>query len=463
MTTPHSVNGLYQQISNNKKLRYLDTHGNSYSVADITVPLDLPQGRGLAFLYLDNAIDSISLLYNFLREDWVIALLPPNMNSSAKENLELRYQPNLIFDQIRIQIKNFSCAIWHQKTTLFWANKQHKHLLHPTLKLLLTTSGSTGSPKFVKLSEKNLTENALSILDYLPIMPTDVTPLNLPLFYSYGLSVFTSNSIGGGKIVCTNSDIMQKEFWEEWQRFNYTNLAGVPYVYKVLTRLGFLKKEYPRLRYLTQAGGSLNKEITAQYAQYALDKKIELYLMYGQTEATARMSFLSPDRLIDKLGSIGKPIKNGAFYIDPETTELKYSGPNVFGGYADALEGLQHFDPPAQLSTGDLAKQDSDGFYYITGRLKRIVKLFGLRINLDEIEQLLASQFPGNELVCIGIADKFLTICHVDKAVQQDHIKKFLFSRIHLVPQAIRFQHIESIVRTSNGKIDYHAISKSIQ
>lgn len=458
--TPHS--NLYQLMSDNKSLRYLDIHGDSYSLSDLATSLALPSVRGLAFLYLDNSIESVSLLLHFFREDWAIALLPPNMAVPFKEKLELRYQPNLIYDPQRGSLKGYTKALWHHKTGLFYADKQLEQQLHPNLKLLLSTSGTTGSPKFVKLSEHNIIANALSILDYLPIRPTDVTPLNLPLFYSYGLSVFTSNSIGGGKLVCTNSEVMQKEFWREMERFGYTSLAGVPYVYELFARLGFLKKEHPHLRYLTQAGGKLNKELLAQFAEYAREKHLEFFVMYGQTEATARMSFLPPEQLIDKLGAIGKPIKNGQFTIDPESSELHYSGPNVFGGYAEGPADLQHFDSPRSLATGDLARQDQDGYYYITGRLKRIVKLFGIRINLDEIEQMLASQFPGKELVCVGTSDKYISICYVTPDIQQETIKELLFKRVHILPQVIRFQQLSSILRTSNGKIDYHAMTTLI-
>ncbi len=454
-----SPSSLYQLLDDNKSLRYLDTHGDSYSLSDLASSLALPCSRGLAFLYLDNSIESVSLLLHFFRENWAIALLPPNMAVPFKERLELRYQPNLIYDPQRSSLKSYTKALWRHKTGLFYADRQLEQQLHPNLKLLLSTSGTTGSPKFVKLSEDNIIANALSILDYLPISPTDVTPLNLPLFYSYGLSVFTSNSIGGGKLVCTNSEVMQKEFWREMERFGYTSLAGVPYVYELFARLGFLKKDYPHLRYLTQAGGRLNKELLAQFAQYAQEKQLDFFVMYGQTEATARMSFLPPAQLIDKLGAIGKPIKNGQFTIDPESSELHYNGPNVFGGYAEGQADLAHFDPPKSLATGDLARQDQDGYYYITGRLKRIVKLFGIRINLDEVEHLLTSQFPGKELVCIGSSDKYISICYVDPNVQQETIKELLFKRVHILPQVIRFQQLPSILRTSNGKIDYHAMT----
>ncbi|WP_312399003.1 AMP-binding protein [Sphingobacterium sp.] len=455
-------NRLYQLISDNTFLRYLDNNGDSYSLSDLADPVSLPSSRGLAFLYLDNSIASVSLLLHFLQQDWTFALLPPNLAQPFKERLELRYQPNLIYDKERSSLKRYHNESWHYKTGLFYADAAPEHNLHPQLKLLLSTSGTTGSPKFVKLSEQNIVQNALSIVDYLPIRPTDVTPLNLPLFYSYGLSVFTSNSICGGKLVCTNSDIMQKEFWREMERFGYTSLAGVPYVYELLARLGFLQKDYPQLRYLTQAGGKLSKELLSRFAQYAQDKQLDFFVMYGQTEATARMSFLASDDLVEKLGSIGKPIKNGQFHLDPESSELLYTGPNIFGGYAEGPDDLQHFDPPASLATGDLARQDQDGFYYITGRIKRIVKLFGTRINLDEVEQLLISQFPGKELACVGTSDKYINICYADQYIQEDAIKELLFKRVHILPQVVRFQKLPSLLRTNNGKVDYHAITTLI-
>ncbi|MCS3556586.1 MULTISPECIES: AMP-binding protein [unclassified Sphingobacterium] len=457
-----ATDSLYQHFSNNTGLRYLDNAGESYSLTDLAAPISLPKKRGLAFLYLDNSIDSISLLLRFIQEDWAIALLSPKLDLAFKERLESQYHPHLIYDPGRTRIKNHTKGLWRKRDGLFYAHEQQDCKLHPKLKLLLSTSGTTGSPKFVKLSEQNLIENALSILDYLPVQSSDVTPLNLPIFYSYGLSVFTSNSIGGGKIVCSNSDVMQKEFWSEWDKFQYTSLAGVPYLYELLDRLGFLKKEYPHLRYLTQAGGKLNNETLTLFAQYAKEKKHEFFVMYGQTEATARMSFLAPDQLIKKMGSIGKPIKNGIFHIDPETTELHYKGPNVFGGYAEGPADLIFFSPPTQLTTGDLAERDEDGFYYITGRSKRIVKLFGIRINLDEIEQLLKVHFPATDCVCIGIADKFMTICFTEASINQEEIKELLFKKVHILPQIIRFKQIQTILRTNNGKVDYHSITEII-
>ena len=195
--------------------------------------------------------------------------------------------------------------------------------LHADLKVLLSTSGTTGTPKLVKLSEANLRANAQSILAYLPIKQDDVTPLNLSICYSYGLSVLTSNSLAGGTIVCTNKDILSKDFWADFEKLGYTTLAGVPYIYEMLNRIGFLKKNYPQLRYMTQAGGKLSSKLAEVFSTHLKSQNKDFFIMYGQTEATARMSYLHPSYIESKIDSIGKAIPNGTFSIDKETNERK--------------------------------------------------------------------------------------------------------------------------------------------
>lgn len=451
---------LYNLITKNKQARFLDIKGNEYTVGDLTDQLPLPRERGLAFLYLDNSISAVRVLLSFLNENWSLALLSPKLDQAFKEELEALYSPAIIYDYTRSSKVGFKKHEWQKATNLLVSDSSESYPLHPDLKILLSTSGSTGSPKFVKLSEENLVQNAHAILDYLPVKSTDVTPLNLPLYYSYGLSIFTTNAIAGGKLICTNSDVMQKEFWNEWDRFQYTSLAGVPYVYEMLMRLGFMKKQYPSLRYLTQAGGKLNKNLLKQYALYAIENGIDYYVMYGQTEATARMSFLPPEKLLDKLGAIGNPIKNGVFRLDEETGELLYAGPNVYGGYANSPKDLAHFEQPGILHTGDLAMQDHEGFYYITGRMKRIVKLFGTRINLDEIEQVLKNNFGQANFICLGVEDKYIVVGCVKNMIADEVIKEVLHKKVHIHPNVIKVYPLDDVALTANGKVDYRATSE---
>jgi acyl-CoA synthetase (AMP-forming)/AMP-acid ligase II len=254
---------------------------------------------------------------------------------------------------------------------------------------------------------------------------------------------------------------MNKTFWEELTTYGFTSLSGVPFFYEMLNRTGFTQKKFDSIRYMTQAGGKLNESLLRKFAEYAKDNQVLFYTMYGQTEASARMSFLSPDKLIEKLGSIGKPIPNGSFEIDPVTSELIYNGPNVFGGYASGIQDLQSFKKIESLHTGDLARVDEDGYYYITGRIKRIVKIFGSRINLDESEQILKNQFIGDSFACIGIQDKYLFIVTNSRELEYSKVTSFLQSKFEIHPSAIKIVVMDEIPTTPNGKTNYTLLTET--
>lgn len=335
--------------------------------------------------------------------------------------------------------------------------KEQMHNISPEIKILLSTSGTTGSSKFVKLSEENLYSNAVSIVKYLPINFSDVCPLNLPLNYSYGLSILTTNAIAGGKIICGLKDILNKDFWNDFEENGFTSLAGVPYVYEILNRIGFLKKNYPSLKYLTQAGGKLNEKLISLFAEYSKNNSLDFFVMYGQTEATARMSYLNVNEFPNKIGSVGKSIDQGKFVIDQESNELIYDGPNVFGGYAECIDDLIHY-VKKPLFTGDLAKIDEDGFIYIIGRSKRFVKILGSRINLDELENNLKENFQNNTFICAGKEDTILQIACTNSTIEKVEVCNYIKELFNIHHAYIKFKIIENIPLTANGKINYIAI-----
>lgn len=458
---------LLKQFQENRNLRFLDAETSTeYSLSDFLQPLPdaVSVDSKLIFLYLDNSIQSIGLYLNLLGTTNVLALLNRDMNEDFKKKLEAHYQPQIIYDNSRTAITDFTgvkTAIAKKEITLFTANLSSKTTLHPNIKIVLSTSGSTGSPKFVKLSEENLLENAISISDYLPIVEDDVTPLNLPIFYSYGLSVLHSNALSGGTIVCGLQDIMQRTFWDDCQELGFTSIAGVPFLYEMLDRIGFRKKSYPSLRYMTQAGGNLNLKTKRRFVDFCAENNISYYVMYGQTEATARISFVPPQQLNDKITSIGIPIKNGALGIDPATDELIYSGPNVFGGYATTTKELESWENKKELRTGDLAKKDKDGFVYIIGRMKRFVKMYGIRINLDELEKYLKNSLAHTSLATNGIEDKIVLISYSGALDDEAAVKKMIFEKFKIHPTGIKFQQLEELPLTSNGKVNYKQLIAS--
>lgn len=447
---------LYDLIQQNKKLKFVDPDsGNSSSISDFHQSLKIEDFHGLIFVYSDNKINSIEVFLNFLQSQFTMSLLASQLNLQFKRSLEGVYQPFYIYDPTREDIEGYEKYSASLSISLFRRKVKPKYSIHKNIKLLLSTSGTTGTPKFVKLSDENLVKNAASILDYMPIKNNDVTPLNVPIVFVYGLSVLTTNCIKGGTIICTDKDILQKEFWKDFNTYKFSTLNGVPYVYEMLYRIGFFKKEHPSLRYMAQTGGILSAALIKVIAAYSEKNNTPFYAQYGQTEAAGRMAYLPPEDLLKKGSSIGFPIKNGKFEINKETQELIYYGENVFGGYANGKDDLCTFQKSNNLNTGDMARIDDYGYYYIIGRIKRIVKLFGTRLNLDEVELILKNNLGGETFICIGINDVCLLIVHLNSSLKDTLIEKVLKDKLNLHPSSLKIKYIKNVPKTPNGKIDY--------
>lgn len=333
-----------------------------------------------------------------------------------------------------------------------------RHELHPDLALMLSTSGSTGSPKLVRLSHANLQSNAESIAEYLNIGPDDRAATTLPMSYCYGLSVINSHLLRGAGLVLTDLSVVDPCFWDLFRSRGATAFAAVPYTFELLERVGFAEMELPSLRYVTQAGGRLAPEMVQTYAGLGRRRGWELFVMYGQTEATARMAYLPPDLAAAVPGSIGIPVPGGAFRIDPvpglEHGELVYTGPNVMLGYADSPADLAAGRTIKELRTGDLARRHPAGVYEVVGRRSRFVKIVGLRVDLGQVERILADL--GVQAASAG-TDQGLVV-----AVEGDHdthlLGKVLAQGIGLPRAALELHAVEHLPRLATGKVDYPAV-----
>ena len=329
---------------------------------------------------------------------------------------------------------------------------------HPNLALCLTTSGSTGSPKLVRLTKRNILANAESIADYLQIDENERPITMLPMYYSYGLSIINSHLLKGATILLTDKTYAQREFWNFLKDNRATSMSGVPYTWELLRRLRFMRMDLPSVKTMTQAGGKLNAEIAKEYIQWAKSQSKRFIVMYGQTEATARMSYLPWEKAEEKYASIGVAIPGGDFSL-AEDGELIYNGENVSMGYADCAEDLMKGDENhGILHTGDMARMDEDGFYYITGRKKRFVKIWGNRCNLDQIEQIVKT--VTTSCACAGVDDKvtvFVTHEGLDKAIID-----LLVSKTGLNQIAFHIKQIDTIPITPSGKIDYPQLQQMI-
>jgi acyl-coenzyme A synthetase/AMP-(fatty) acid ligase len=456
---------LYNLIRKNEKLTFTDSStGVSKSIAEMDQSLKIDNIRSVAFIYNDNQLPAIETLLNFYQSKFAIALLGMSLNDNFKENLEEKYTPYYIYDPSRTEIDRYSPVNASDTIVLFKRNENSIYPIHPKIKLLLSTSGTTGSPKFVRLSDENLVQNAKSIMEYMPIKEDDVVPLNVPINFVYGLSIFTTNCIKANQIICTDKDAFQKEFWLDLKKYGYSTLGGVPYFYEMLYSIGFFKKDHPSLRYLTHTGGMLNHQLIEAISEFSEKFGKQFFAQYGQTEACGRMAYLPPDDLLRKGTSIGHPVQNGHFEIDKETCELIYNGPNVFGGYANRRADLQFYEEQEKLYTGDKARVDNEGYYYIIGRIKRIVKLFGVRLNLDEAELLLKDALGGQTFICLGINDKYLAVLYTDDLLNKELILKVLKAKLGLHASSLKIIHMENPVPlTPNGKVNYPLIKEQLE
>lgn len=423
--------------------------------------------RSLVFIYCKNQVGSLCSYISCLYNGIVPFLVADGIDDELNCQLVDTYRPMYMFmpkgskkypDNGQVMFEGYGYVAVKNADGC-------EAVLHEDLALLLTTSGSTGSPKLVKQSYVNIQSNAEAIAEYLKLDAGERPITTLPMNYTYGLSIINSHMQVGATIYMTNKGIMQREFWQFFKDNAITSIAGVPYNYEMLKKLRFFRMDLPSLKTMTQAGGKLAPELHKEFAEYAVANDKEFIIMYGQTEATARMAYLPADKSLEKYGSMGIAIPGGRFELLDENDdiiqdaekvgELVYYGDNVTMGYAECLEDLTTGDERGgKLVTGDMAKRDEDGYYYIVGRKKRFLKIFGNRVNLDECERMLKKEFEGSEMVCAGV-DDCLKVYITDAAIDGKDIVAFLSSKTGLHSSAFKVINIDEIPKNDSGKVLY--------
>jgi acyl-coenzyme A synthetase/AMP-(fatty) acid ligase len=275
----------------------------------------------------------------------------------------------------------------------------------------------------------------------------------------------------GATILMTEKSLMQKEFWDFFKQQKATSFGGVPYTYEMLKKLRFMRMNLPSLRTMTQAGGKLTPELHEEFAAYAKEKGKQFVVMYGQCEATARMGYLPADKAVEKKGSMGIAIPGGRFTLidvngeaitEPYVTgELVYDGDNVTLGYAECGVDLAGGDERhGHLQTGDMAQFDGDGFFYIVGRKKRFLKIYGNRVNLDEMDRLIKGRFEEIDCACAGV-DDHMYIFLTDTSVEAE-VKDFIVSKTRLNPAAFKTVVVDKIPKNDAGKTLYRELERRV-
>lgn len=423
--------------------------------------------RGLVLCFCQNSIASVVGYIACINSGNPVILVNSNIDEVKLNDYIELYNPEYLW------VPKASClcaaeeCLFHFEDYFLCSKHYAKDLLplHPSLALCLSTSGSTGSPKLVRLTKENLLSNARSIIQYLGIKQDDRPILFLPLHYSFGLSILNTHLLVGATILLTDKSVGQPVFWAFVKEQCATSFYGVPYTYEMLVRFRLYKMNLPRLTTFCQAGGKLSADIVKLLSKFMTDNGKRFYVMYGQTEASPRISYLPAEYASDYPSSIGIAIPDGKMYLvddkgneifeDNKEGQLVYTGSNVCMGYATARKDLSMGDiNQGTLLTGDLAYRDNGGFYYITGRLKRFVKIWGNRCSLDELEQIVKEIVP--ECACTGV-DNQVNV-YITETNSAESVLNHLSVRTGLNSTAFSIRYISEIPKFSSGKIAYSSL-----
>lgn len=430
--------------------------------------------RSLVFLISQNTIAPLITYIASIKNNYVVILVDIKTNTEDITNLIKSYEPSFIVAPIN-WIKNYNqnkFKVLESVYDYYICKTNYKELpnMYNDLSVLLPTSGSMGSPKFVRLSKQNIKSNADSIIKYLKIDSNQRAITNMPYSYSYMLSIINTFIESGASIFVSKNSIIQKEFWTEFFENKITSLSGVPYIFEMFIKLGLKNLSTPYLKTITQAGGKLDRNLTEKIIEFCREQGIEFISMYGQTEASPRMTYLSWKDCSKKIGSIGKAIPFTEIWLEKdngnkienanETGELIFKGENVSMGYSNGISDLiKGNENKGILKTGDLAYFDSEGYFYIKGRKSRITKIFGNRLNLDEIEQKM--KLNGVEVACKEISNKLFVFFNKNLLIE-DVLKKLS----HITGQnkkAFNCVQLKEMPRTSSGKINYIKLKVNAQ
>lgn len=412
----------------------------------------LPETRSLVVLRCSVSAESVAAYVALMQAGHVPLLLEADLSETLSDQIYAHYQPDAIVDPGAgtVSLTGYAPAD-----------------LHPDLALLLTTSGSTGSPKLVRQRRAGITANAQSIAQYLGLTSDERPLLHLPMSYSYGLSVIHSHLAVGACICLTRKTVMEPGYWDDLRQHEATSIAGVPFHYTTLRRFGEDKLSLPSLKTFTQAGGRLDPRVVSFFGEWTARTGRKFFVMYGQTEAGPRVAYLPPEHAAAHPDAVGVAIpgvtidlvkEDGSPAAIGETGEMRIHSPAVMMGYALTRADLAKGDElGGVLSTGDLAQMGEDGLLRIVGRSSRILKVFGLRVNLDEVERRVAT--PETSVFCFGNDDKLQVL--IQGEVDPVETRKVIVDAFSLPPRGIEVRNVDHVARTGSGKVTAAALTEA--
>ena len=420
--------------------------------------------RSLFFLLVENNVGGIAWTIGNIMAGNVPLILNAHLDQTLYDSLFEIYQPPYVCVPAAMagRFSYETVCTSYDYTLLRTGNDDCP--LHEELSHLLPTSGSTGSPKLVRHKYANIEAAGLNISTFFELTDKDRPLMVLPLYYTMGLSMVFSHFYVGATVLITNLNMTDRNFWKFMKEEHATSFTGVPYSFEILNLMRFFRMDLPDLTLLTQGGGRMPRELNMKFAEFCQEHGKKWIATYGQSECTARMAWLPARWAIDKVGSIGRAVPNGELSLiddegNPITTpntegEMCYRGKNVTMGYARKKEDLLLGDERhGFIRTGDLAYFDEDGCYYIVGRMGRFLKLFGMRVGLDECERIVKGKFPNIECACVGTDEKMLV--YLTDETYKTQVKDELVARLKLVASSFDVRIINEIPKSEAGKILY--------
>lgn len=422
--------------------------------------------RCVVFCLCENSLGALAGYAAFESNGQVPLMLSAKIDRELLNNLSEVYHPSYYWIPEAFADKVEGEKVMSEYGYHLVKSDYEPYPLNEKLSLLMTTSGSTGSPKLVRHKYGNLEANARNVAAVFGWTPEERGVCDLPMNYTMGLNVINSHLYAGATVLMVAKNLMDPEMWDFVRDRKGTNFTGVPYSYEIMRRLRFERMDLPELKTMAEGGGKLTEKMFSWIAQLCSDTGRRFAATFGTTETSARLAFLDPEMALKKIGSIGKAIPEGEMFLADEiedeegfvSGELGYRGPNVTMGYAECREDLIRGDEfNGEYLTGDLARRDSEGYYFITGRKKRFVKLFGLRVSLDETERIIKSRF-GCECVCTG-NDKCMYIVITDESLK-DEIRPYISEKTNLHTSAFKVFVVDEIPRNEYGKVKFAELEK---
>jgi Acyl-CoA synthetases (AMP-forming)/AMP-acid ligases II len=449
------------------KMAVIDNAGHKITynqLIDLSLEIgEKTNSRSVVFCLCKNEAGSLAGYIGFIENDTIPLTLSSNIDKGLLSALSETYTPKYYW------LPEECCSMVSGKiifSSLGYVLLETNNEVYPvnnSLQLLMTTSGSTGSPKLVRYKKGNLEANAKNVAIAFGWSDKERAICDLGMNYTMGLNVINTHLYAGATVLLTTYNLMSSNFWDYIKQEKGTNFTGVPFSYDILARLHFENMDLPELYTLAEGGGKLTDKRFIELSDYAIKSGKRFIPTFGTTETSARLSMLPAELASQKTGSIGFAIPEGElFLIDDEGNvidktvaegEMCYRGPNVTMGYAICKEDLLKGDEwNGEFHTGDLARRDEDGCYYITGRKSRFLKLLSYRVGLDQSERMISEHF-NIECACTG-TDQRMDIYITDRDIKND-VLAFISKKTGLYKNLFKVIILDKIPRNDSGKISY--------